>query len=170
MGKKRKHRHFCKATNQLMTPDYLAERIARTIKGGFDAPKWALFCQFFLAQDFVVELYEARQTFSKYVNLKLKGKAFKVRFSNHKPIKHRELAGDCDFFVGMTHTGVRTSRDAAKAALAFFGVTKLKAMPAPTVTGRKAEILFVDESAAYSEYCKKPEGMTDEEVRQLVPF
>ena len=35
-----------------------------------------------------------------------------MRFSDHKPNREKELTGDCDFFVGRTNTGVRTTEDA----------------------------------------------------------
>lgn len=74
---------------------------------------------------FSVELYEARQTKSKYCTVKLDGKSFKVRFSDHKPIYQREMKGDCDFFVGHTHTGIRTTQDAINAVCAYFGVQRI---------------------------------------------
>ena len=82
---------------------------------------------------FTVELYEARQTKSKYCTVRHAGKQFKVRFSDHKPIYRREMQGDCDFFVGHTHTGIRTTHDAANAVCNFFGVQRVKGCENPKV-------------------------------------
>lgn len=104
------------------------------MKMGFGKSKWISFCEEMLSLGFVVELYEARQTRSKYCTIMLpdnRGKQFKVRFSDHKPIYRRELAGDCDFFVGKTNTGVRTTWDAANAVCNFFGVRRFEDQETP---------------------------------------
>jgi hypothetical protein len=69
-----------------------------------------------------VSYYDAVTTVSKYVFVRRGGKRFKVRFSNHKPARWREQSRDCDFFVGITNTGVTRTEDAIRATLAFFGV------------------------------------------------
>lgn len=71
---------------------------------------------------FKVSLYEARRTFSKYLTVERDEKKFKVRFSNHKPIKEREENNDCDFFVGVTNYKVTTTEDALKSVYTFFKV------------------------------------------------
>jgi hypothetical protein len=116
--KQRKH----KATNAKVTPKFLELRyeMAR-VKGYEQKAKWIVFCEILLAAGFKLSIYEARQTVSKYITVSDGNQSFKVRFSNHRPIKHRELAGDCDFFVGWTHTGVRTTEQALEAVAAFFG-------------------------------------------------
>ena len=111
-----------KATNKILTLEYLNERGNASLIRGFKKQKWVLFCEKLISLGFTVSLYEARKTFSKYVTISDGKKSFKVRFSNHKPIKFRETNGDCDFFVGVTHTGVRTTRDAYFATLKYFGV------------------------------------------------
>lgn len=73
-----------------------------------------------MARDYVVFLYEAKKTNSKYLTVTYGNKKFTVRFSDHRPIRHRELAGDCDFFVGVTNTGVRDIVDAIEACLRYF--------------------------------------------------
>jgi len=112
-----------KQTNSVITPILLEARVQRTINAGFGKQKWVEFCEVLLNEGFTLTLYEARQTYSKYITVVKPGsrkKSFKVRFSNHKPNRHRELAGDCDFFVGVTHLGVTTSQQALKAVFAHF--------------------------------------------------
>ncbi len=99
---------------------FLDRRAASAIEKGFGKQKWVEFCEVMLCHGLRVHLYEARKTFSKYVTVSRGKQKFKVRFSNHKPIKRREENGDCDFFVGVTNTGSRTTEDAIKATLEFF--------------------------------------------------
>jgi hypothetical protein len=110
-----------KAKNLTLTLPYLALRTARAISLGFHKPKWIEFCEIALRRDFDVRLYEAKHTVSKYVTLRKGGKAYKVRFSNHAPIKAREAAKDCDFFVGVTNLAVTTTGDALRAVMKHFG-------------------------------------------------
>lgn len=108
-----------KATNLRVTPEYLSERTKR-YDPMLDIPRWIGFCQEMLQKGYEVFLYEARQTFSKYITVAKNGKQFKVRFSNHKPIRFREERGDCDFFVGHTHLGVTMTHQAVDAVDQFF--------------------------------------------------
>lgn len=129
MGKHRK-----KATNKPLNFDYLRNRAEGLIAAGFPKSKWIYFCEEMLRLGFRLELYEARQTKSKYITVRREGdwsKSFKVRFSDHKPIYHREMAGDCDFFVGMTHTGRRNTHDAINATCNFFGVQRVSGLENP---------------------------------------
>lgn len=116
-----------KATNKKLTLDYLKGRVECLVAAGFPKSKWIYFCEEMLRLGFTVELYEARQTKSKYCTVKLPNiqKTYKVRFSDHKPIHRREMAGDCDFFVGVTHTGSRNTHDAINAVCNFFGVQRV---------------------------------------------
>jgi hypothetical protein len=98
-----------------VSPAFLKARFERNAKLGFGKQKWIIFCERLLANGFSLLLYEVRKTASKYITVQKDGRQFKVRFSNHKPIKGRELGGDCDFFVGHTHTGIRTTEDAIEA-------------------------------------------------------
>lgn len=107
-----------------ITRAFLAERSERCMKAGYPKQKWIVFCENLIEMGFSLRLYEARQTFSKYVTVIRGHKTFKVRFSNHKPIKDRELAGDCDFFVGITHTGTRTTDEALVAVQNYFNEVK----------------------------------------------
>lgn len=112
-----------KADNVRVTAEFLAERVRAVVAAGYSKQKWVEFCEAMLARGHSVSIYEARRTVSKYITVRSGKRTFKVRFSNHKPIKGRELAGDCDFFVGWTHTGVRTTAQAIDAVDAFFAVT-----------------------------------------------
>jgi len=109
-----------KLNNQRISRQYLERRVAAYEAKGYEQPKWISFCYFFLAAGFDVFVYEARQTVSKYITVKKGLKQYKVRFSNHKPIYHREVAQDCDFFVGKTNLGVTNTSNAIKATLQHF--------------------------------------------------
>jgi len=89
---------------------------------GYNPAKWVLFSEFMLRMGFMVSVYDAKRTVSKYVRVHQGKKHFQVRFSNHMPNKDRELRGDCDFFVGVTHTGITRTIDAVKATLEYFGL------------------------------------------------
>ncbi|WP_435008006.1 hypothetical protein P12x_005273 [Tundrisphaera lichenicola] len=110
MGKRNKIR---KATNDAVTLPMLVKRTDILKNAGYDKPKWIGFCETLLDRGYILTLYEARQTFSKYITVSMAGhKPFKVRFSNHKPIAQRELNGDCDFFVGVTNLCVTNTSQA----------------------------------------------------------
>lgn len=111
---------YDKATNLPVTLAFLQDRAARSEAKGYTKQKWVSFCEAMLDRGYRLTIYEARKTFSKYITVRGPGGSFKVRFSNHMPIKSRELQGDCDFFVGWTHTGVRTTEQAIEAVDAFF--------------------------------------------------
>lgn len=114
-----------KANNDIVTSDFLGYRSQRVEKKGFQKPRWIYFCEALLAKGYVLELYEARKTVSKYVTVKKEGfPSFKVRFSNHKPIPHREIAGDCDFFVGHTNLTITNTEQAFRAVAKHFGTVK----------------------------------------------
>lgn len=126
MGKRNR-----KATNITVTQNFLKQRTEFLKANDWPKSKWIYFCEEMMRLGFTVELYEARQTKSKYCTVKRDGRTFKVRFSDHKPIYHREIAGDCDFFVGWTHTGVRNTHDAVHAVCNFFGVQRIAGVPNP---------------------------------------
>lgn len=110
-----------KATNCNISRELLNQRVAYSKKLGYGKQKWVEFCEVMLDNGLKCSLYEARQTVSKYITVKdTAGKTFKVRFSNHKPIKEREVSNDCDFFVGMTHLKTTTTQQAISATLSFF--------------------------------------------------
>ena len=90
-----------RAKNQIIDQAFLGRRAAHSAYYGYKKQKWIEFCEVMLAEGYQVSLYEARETVSKYVTVTdpILGVGFKVRFSNHKPIKQREVERDCDFFV-----------------------------------------------------------------------
>lgn len=107
---------------QPVTSEFLAFRAERSAKNGFPKAKWVQFCERLLREGLCLTLYEAKRTHSKYVTVTRGDRVFKVRFSDHRPIRSRELAGDCDVFVGKTHTGWRTTQYAIDSTLTFFGI------------------------------------------------
>lgn len=118
-----------KATHKRINQDFLDQRVAQAEAKGFGKAKWIGFCETMMAEGYYLKLYEARKTVSKYITV-IKpddpSHKFKVRFSNHRPIKHREVSGDCDFFVGVTNLGVTTTEQAIEATLTFFKQPKEK--------------------------------------------
>lgn len=108
------HARWLKDPNgTLQTLDELKGRETNILKKGYESPKWLLFCIYLIKKHgFTIYLYEPKDSKSRYVRVINGNKVFKVRFSNHPPNKRREVKGDCDFFVGVTHTGARTTRDA----------------------------------------------------------
>lgn len=106
-----------KARNKTVNNDFLNSRKKYSNNLGYETPKWILFCDIMRNRGFEVSIYEAQRTVSKYVTVKSESKKFKVRFSNHKPIKNREINGDCDFFVGRTNLGISTTAQAVLATL-----------------------------------------------------
>lgn len=109
-----------KATNYKVTVPFLKLRVG---DGRYGTSKWIQFCYDQMEKGRAVFLTEARDTVSKYVTVTGPfDLQFKVRFSNHKPIKFRELRGDCDFFVGICNFGTTTLDDAIKATEEYFNV------------------------------------------------
>lgn len=88
------------------------KEVERMAKLGFGKQKWVEFCEHFFDKGFEVHFFKSKSTRSKYVHICKGRREIKVRFSNHKPNKRAELLADCDFYVGITHTGVRTTKDA----------------------------------------------------------
>jgi hypothetical protein len=112
-----------KRKHKKLTAEYLANRSFNTVRAGYTEPKWILFSKKLMAEGFVIRLYEARKTVSKYITVIKPGsylKPFKVRFSNHAPIRYHEENGDCDFFVGRTHLNTTTTSDAIMAVFEYF--------------------------------------------------
>lgn len=121
-AKKKAHsRPNGKVANAIVTREFLLAREARAAKSGFGKAKWIAFCEAMDARALEVSLYEARKTFSKYLTVSDGSREFKVRFSNHAPIKAREQAADCDFFVGVCNFTTTTTEQAISAVDAFFG-------------------------------------------------
>lgn len=110
MGKRPK-----KASHRQINQDFLDHRASLSTKRNFPKQKWIIFCEAMLDEGYEVYLYEAKTTVSKYITVVGGSKSFKVRFSNHKPNKQKEIFKDCDFFVGMTHLGVSTYNHAINA-------------------------------------------------------
>ncbi len=106
---------------------YLADRGENTMRAGYAKPKWISFCETMIKEGFMVKFYEANKTVSKYITVIKPNshlKPFKVRFSDHAPIRSREENKDCDFFVGRTNFTVSTTSDAIMAVFEHFGDLK----------------------------------------------
>ena len=86
-----------KANNINVNLNFLSSRAEMAMAKGYSKQKWIIFCEVLLAEGFVLRLYEARKTFSKYITVKRgkRGPDYKVRFSNHRPIKAREASQCC---------------------------------------------------------------------------
>lgn len=103
-----------------LTPDILRSRIG---SGKYGVSAWIRFSEHMMKLGFTVKLYEAPRTFSKYITVIGANDVFyKVRFSDHRPILHRELNGDCDFFVGVTNLTITNWTDAVRATIAYFNM------------------------------------------------
>lgn len=116
-----RHKKYKKNNGRFNLGD-IERREASLQRSGFQPSKYLGFCRTLIGEGFSLRLYEARETASKYVTVEKDGKSFKVRFSNHRPLQHREARGDCDFFVGVNHTSVTTTNDALEAVRKFFSV------------------------------------------------
>lgn len=84
-------------------PDYL--------KNGWSIPKWISFTETMIKNGWQVKLIRSQSTRSKYLYIQKGDKNYKIRFSNHKASKEKELENDCDFYVGRGHKGTLTTTD-----------------------------------------------------------
>lgn len=132
-NRRKKKKLFKKARDMKLEKSWLKKRAEANVARGFPVQKWIQFAVELIDEGYVIHLYEARRTRSKYLTIsKPPGKTtdgkiilcdrppYKVRFSDHLPIEEREQAKDCDFFVGITHTGCRTTPMALQAVRAHF--------------------------------------------------
>lgn len=108
-----------KVRGSVIDADFLAARHQQAALYGYPKAKWIEFAETMLRCGYSVWLYEARETVSKYIVVGHGDLRFKVRFSNHRPARWREEAGDCDFFVGRSHHGVTTTAEAVIATVAW---------------------------------------------------
>lgn len=104
-----------------LTHEYLTLKILQhKTSPKFGKAKWIEFAEELLHNGYKVSLYEAKTTVSKYLTVEKGNKKFKVRFSNHKPNRLKELKNDCDYFVGVTNFEVHTTKDALIAVRNYF--------------------------------------------------
>lgn len=116
-----------KATNRILTFEYINDRAEGLKTAGYDKSRWITFCEIMMKDGFTLSLYEARETVSKYITVLKPGCApFKVRFSNHRPILAKELNGDCDFFVGHTNLRITNTGQAVSACRQHFAEQEKK--------------------------------------------
>lgn len=78
----------------------------------FPIPKYLLFIKAMIDAGWTVRIYRAG--ISRYIFVVKGDRIYKVRFSNHKPLYNREMEGDCDFYVGISHTQVSTTEEVIK--------------------------------------------------------
>ena len=112
--------HNAKQNDTIVTREFLEFRTGRASVSGYAQAKWIHFCETMLNEGFDVTLYEAKATFSKYITVWDRSRKFRVRFSDHKPIKFREMNGDCDFFVGKCNRTTTNTDQAIEATLRYF--------------------------------------------------
>jgi len=94
---------------EILTLDYLESLKPNYEKNGYPVPKWIIFSETLINWGFVVELYRAKTTYSKYLYVEKGEDKFKVRFSNHPPAYKQEVNGDCDYYVGVGNLGIVTT-------------------------------------------------------------
>lgn len=98
----------------------LEARNASYERRGYGRAKWIDFILTLRAQGLRVGVYEAATTFSKYVYVVFPdGGVFKVRFSNHRPAKSKQVEDDSDFYVGVSNGLVTRTEDALAAIYAI---------------------------------------------------
>jgi len=69
----------------------------------YSTPKYLYFIQNMIKKGWSARLHQVEV--SKYVFVYRSNTIFKIRFSNHKPIKWKQMRKDCDFYVGISHQG-----------------------------------------------------------------
>lgn len=112
---------FTKFNGEAVTLRDIRKRAAHFEAMSYPLARWMLFCETMLNIGYKVSVKETPHTHSKYVKVHGPGDTdYLVRFSDHKPSRRRELNEDCDFFVGVTHTGTRTTAQAIRAVEACF--------------------------------------------------
>lgn len=93
------------------------ESVVATIRNykyiyNYEAPKYLQFMRVFLELGYVVKLYKGgKKGISKYVFVKKQNQILKIRFSDHLPVQEYENAGDCDFYVGISHNQTSTTEE-----------------------------------------------------------
>jgi len=110
-----------RAVNRVVTKEFLDKRVGIA---KFGRSVWVRYCDFMLARGYKVELYEPKETVSKYVtvfgNFDL---TYKVRFSTHPPSSRRMLESDVKMVVGYSLDGkTYTLNDAIEATLRWFDI------------------------------------------------
>jgi len=94
----------------LCTQKYLDYIKPGYIAKGYAVPKWIIFAETMIHEGFDVKICYSKSTVSKYVYIK-RGKEpiIKIRFSNHKANKRREMEEDADYYVGRGNLGCITT-------------------------------------------------------------
>lgn len=85
------------------------DRMIENYPKEYSTPKYLTFMQRMLKEGWGVKLHEVNR--SKYVFITKGDHIFKIRFSNHKPLYHKQRSNDCDFYVGISHKQVHTTEE-----------------------------------------------------------
>ena len=101
------------------TLEMLEKRRADMNRHNFN-PKWINFAIDMVNEGYLVYLYENINQKSKYLTLNSNGVLFKIRFSDHLPIRYKYENGDCDFFVGKLYGGKFSSTEQCRIAVKEF--------------------------------------------------
>jgi len=100
----RKNFHIAKPIDE-----FKVDRLIENYPKHFKTPKYLTFIKTMLREGWSVKMYEVER--SKYVFIYKDDTIYKVRFSNHKPIYSRQMANDCDFYVGISYKQVSTTEE-----------------------------------------------------------
>ena len=98
--------------NYHISKKYTLERIVNRIEcysKNYSPPKFLLFAMKMAQNGWAVSIHEVKV--SKYVFILKEDRLIKIRFSNHKPNRIRENQEDCDYYVGVSHKQVSTTKE-----------------------------------------------------------
>lgn len=73
----------------------------------YSPPKYLQFIKRMIEAGWNVRIYESGV--SKYVFVQREKELYKIRFSNHVPLFHKQQENDCDYYVGVSHGQVHTT-------------------------------------------------------------
>jgi len=90
--------HLAKPINKVMINRLISEYPKQ-----YSTPKFLLFIRDMVKKGWEVRLHTVKV--SKYVFVYRDNLIFKIRFSNHKPIRSKQFQRDSDFYVGISHKG-----------------------------------------------------------------
>ena len=86
----------------------------------YNKPKWVLFTEELLDNQFTVIMCLSSTTDSVYLTVMKNNKMLKIRYSNHAPNMQAYLDGKFDFCIGPTDKGMLNERMVLNAIKLFF--------------------------------------------------
>lgn len=92
-----------------LTIKFLNELKPKYLRSGYPIPKWMIFSETLIKRGWIVKMYAAKTTVSKYLYIRFKKMAYKIRFSDHKANKMAERNKDADFYIGRGNFGTITT-------------------------------------------------------------